>query len=127
MFNEPRSAFSETGILQFGPDYQGAHDDYIYGYSPSKFPNGLGMFRVGKSKLEHRANYEFFSGHDDSGNSAWSSETASEKPVFEDPADTEWGTTATYAPYLKRYLPAVRHNGEEGDWGLFDAPWPWGS
>lgn len=126
MFDEPNRAFSEVGIIQFGPDYQGSRDKYIYGYSPSEFPDGLGLFRVDTSKIESRANYEFFAGFDRNNNPTWSSDIAHEARVFTDPNGTEWGATATYSPFLHHYLLAVRHNGETGEWGLFDAPEPWG-
>jgi hypothetical protein len=126
MFDESNRAFSEPGIIQFGPDYQGARDNYIYGYSPDEFADGLGLFRVDKSKIETRAYYEFFAGFDGNGDPVWSGDILDEVPVFTDPAGTEWGATATYSPYLKRYLLAVRHNGKSGEWGLFDAPEPWG-
>jgi len=126
MFFEPRRAFSEPGILQFGPGYSGARDNYIYGYSPEEFEDGLGLFRVDTSKIENRANYEFFAGFDANNNPLWSADISDEARVFTDPAGTEWGTTVTYNPYLKRYLLAVRHNGRSGEWGLFDAPEPWG-
>jgi len=126
MFNEPETAYAEPGILQFGADYQDARDNYIYGYCPDQFPDGLGLFRVNKSKIENRSDYQFFAGLDTSGNPVWTSDISKEKPVFTNPAGTEWGTTATYHPYLRRYLLAVRHNGDSGEWGLFDAPEPWG-
>ncbi len=126
MFNEAHSAFAEPGILQFGPNYQGARDNYIYGYSPDELADSLTMFRVDKSHIENRASYQFYAGLDSSGNPVWTSDITKEKPVFTDPAGTEWGTTATYDPYLDRYLLSVRHNGESGEWGLFDGPNPWG-
>jgi hypothetical protein len=126
MFKEPGSAFSDPGILQFGPDYQGARDQYIYGYDERFFSDGLALFRVDKFKLESRENYEFFSGFDENGDPLWSADINQMKRVFTDPNGTEWGVTATYHPYLKRYLLAVRHNGSSGKWGLFDAPNPWG-
>lgn len=126
MFSEPGRAFSEPGILQFGPDYSGARDNYIYGYSPEEFADGLGLFRVDTSKIENREDYEFFAGFDENNNPIWSTDIADEERVFTDPAGTEWGVTVTYYPYLKRYLLAVRHNGKTGEWGLFDAPEPWG-
>ncbi|MFV0592124.1 MAG: DUF4185 domain-containing protein [Draconibacterium sp.] len=126
MFSEPGRAFSEPGILQFGPDYSGARDKYIYGYSPEEFADGLGLFRVDTAEIENRADYEFFAGFNEENNPLWSADIADEVKVFTDPAGTGWGVTATYNPFLKRYLLAVRHNGDTGEWGLFDAPEPWG-
>jgi len=126
MFEEPGSAFADPGIVQFGPDYRGARDRYVYGYDEHFFADGLALFRVDKSKLESRTHYEFFAGFDGKGNPFWSTDISRKRRVFIDPKGTEWGVTCTYDPYLKRYLLAVRHNGDSGDWGLFDAPEPWG-
>ena len=65
LFNEPNGAFADPGIIQFGPDYQGSRDQYIYGYDEHFFADGLALFRVDKSKLENRADYEFFAGLDE--------------------------------------------------------------
>lgn len=126
MFKEPGSAFADPGIVQFGPGYQGARDQYVYGYDEHFFADGLALFRVDKSKLESRAAYEFFAGLDGKGDPLWTADIGQKKRVFVDPNGTEWGVTCTYHPRLKRYLLAVRHNGDSGDWGLFDAPEPWG-
>ncbi len=126
MFDESDASFADPGILQFGPDYQGARDTYVYGYSEEPFETGLALFRVPTAQIETRSSYEFFSGLDSSQDPTWSSDISEMQPVFTDPNGTEWGVTCTYDPYLRRYLLAVRHNGDAGDWGLFDAPDPWG-
>ena len=126
MFNEPDSAFADPGIVQFGPDYEGARDRFIYGYDERFYADGLALFRVDKSKLENRANYEFFAGFDERGSPLWSADISRMQRVFVDPNGTKWGVTCTFDPYLKCSLLAVRHNGDSGDWGLFDAPEPWG-
>jgi hypothetical protein len=126
LFKEPRGAFADPGVIQFGPDYRGARDRYVYGYDEHFFEDGLALFRVDKTKLEDRSSYEFFAGFDRDGKPQWSADIEQKQRVFIDPKGTEWGVTCTYNPYLKRYLLAVRHNGESGDWGLFDAPEPWG-
>lgn len=126
LFKEPLGAFADPGIIQFGRNYEGARDSYVYGYDEHAFADGLALFRVNKSKLENRANYEFYVGVDEKGCPRWSKDISQKQRVFIDPNGTEWGVTCTYHPYLKRYLLAVRHNGDSGDWGLFDAPEPWG-
>ena len=126
VFDEPGAAFADPGILQFGRDYQGARDQYVYGYSEKPWPDGLALFRVPQDRLADRGAYEFFAGLGDAGQPRWTSDIAQQKPVFTDPNGTEWGVTCVYHPVLKRYLLAVRHNGDSGEWGLFDAPEPWG-
>ncbi len=118
--------FSPGGVLQFGKDNQGAPDSYVYVYSASSFADGVALARVDKNQLSNRSAYQFFSGFDGNGKPQWTSNAGQKQPVFTDPAGTEWGTTAVYDPYLHRYLLTVRHNGESGEWGLFDSDHPWG-
>lgn len=126
LFQEPDAAFADPGILQFGRDYQGARDRYVYGYSEHPWPDGLALFRVPKDRLAERNAYEFFAGTDTAGKARWTPDIRRMRPVFTDPAGTGWGVTCVYHRALKRYLLAVRHNGDSGEWGLFDAPEPWG-
>lgn len=126
VFNEPEAAFADPGILQFGRDYQGARDTYVYGYSEKPWRDGLALFRVPGDRLAQRKAYEFFAGLTEKGQPMWTPDLGSQRPVFVDPNGTEWGVTCVFHPVLKRYLLAVRHNGDSGEWGLFDAPEPWG-
>ena len=128
-FNEAGGVFSSPGFLQFGQDYQGARDGYVYGYSESireEIRPDLMMFRVPKERLMEREAYEFFAGLDGSGNPTWSADVDQRRPVFSDPNGVAWGVQAMYNPVLKRYLLTVRHDDEGSKWGLFDAPEPWG-
>ncbi len=126
VFNEPGAAFADPGILQFGRAYAGARDNYVYGYSEKPWADGLALFRVPKERLAERAAYEFFAGLAADGKPLWTKDIAKQKPVFRDPKGTEWGVSCVFHPVLKRYLLCVRHNGDSGEWGLFDAPEPWG-
>jgi len=126
ILGEPDGAFSTPGIVQFGQAYAGARDEYVYGYSDQGFTNGLGLLRVRAADIENRGAYEFFAGSDGGGAPMWSSDVNDRQPVFTDPNGAEWGATCVYDAPLGRYLLAVRHNGESGEWGLFDAPEPWG-
>jgi len=126
IFNEADAAYAGLGIIQFGPGYRGARDAYVYGYSDKPWDGGLALCRVAKNRLAERAAYEFFAGSDAGGDPIWKADIRKQKPVFTDPAGTHWGVTCVYHPLLKRYLLAVRHNGDSGEWGLFDAPEPWG-
>jgi len=126
VFGEPNAAFAEFGVIQFGPGYRGARDGYVYGYAVQPWPDGLGLARVPKDRLADREAYEFFAGTDREGQPTWTSEIMAQKPVFSDPAGIGWGVTCVFDRALKRYLLAVRHNGDSGEWGLFDGPEPWG-
>ncbi len=126
LFNEPGAAFADPGIIQYGPDYKGARDNFVYGYSEKPWRDGLALFRVPKEKIAERKAYEFFAGLGPSGKPKWVKDIRGQKPVFSDPNGTEWGVTCVFHPVLGRYLLSVRHNGDTGEWGLFDAPTPWG-
>jgi len=87
--------FSDTfgcpEFVQFGKNYQGARDSYVYivsqandsacGYSPD-----VVMARVPKGNVRERSCYEFFAGLDASGAPTWSHDIAERKPIFTPPA-----------------------------------------
>ncbi len=54
----------------------------------------------------------------------WSSDLKQRGPVFSFPANCR-RSDAVYVPGLKRYLLALGFD-QQGGWGLFDAPEPWG-
>ncbi len=124
----PNAAFGVPGLIQFGKDYNGSRDNYVYGYSERGMgftPPGLGLFRVPKDQLANKASYEFFSGLDVNSNPTWSINVNQRQPVFSDPSGVNWGVNAMYNPVLGRYIMAVAHT-STGDWGIFEAPQPWG-
>ncbi len=125
ILDEPSGAFSDPGILQFGRDYLGARDNYVYGYSERGFNNGLGLFRVNKTRLANRRAYRFFAGLDSNNDPIWSANIANRQPVFTDSNGVGWGANVVYHPILNRYLLTVPHD-VSGGWGIFDAPEPWG-
>ena len=126
LFDEPNGAFAEFGVIQFAPDYQGARAGYVYGYGVKPWSDGLGLSRVPKNRLADRAAYEFFAGIDGEGHPIWTSDIDAQEPAFSDANGIGWGVTCVFHPVLERYLLAVRHSGDSGEWGLFDAPEPWG-
>jgi hypothetical protein len=132
-FAEPDGAFSDLTFLNFGKDYQGARDGYVYVYSQGKRASmtpdfltaSIAMFRVLKAQLMNRSAYEYFAGLDANNNPRWTKEIAARKPVFSDPNGVGWGVRVEYNPGLKRYLLTTFH-AWDGSWGIFDAPKPWG-
>jgi hypothetical protein len=125
ILDEPDGAFSRPGIIQFGPNYANARDNYVYAYSDNGFDNGLGLFRVPKDQMDDRAAYEFFAGMETNDEPRWSANIDDREAVFSDPNGVGWGVNAVYHPVLDRYLMTVNHD-EAGGWGIFDAPEPWG-
>jgi len=124
-------------MLNFGRNYAGARDEYVYHYfvrlqgDPSRLnvhvPGKIDLARVPKEKLMDRADYEFFAGTDEGGRPRWTSDPDERRPVFENPSGVGWNLSVSYNPGLKRYLLCTEHTATfEGRLGMFDAPEPWG-
>ena len=138
-------------FLQFGKDYAGARDEYVYAYFPagedgkSYWCNGdfLLLGRVLRKRLLVRDAWEFCAGKDVSGNPVWDRDGNKAKPVFEYRRMTG-ENHVSYNRGLKRYLmgnysfinkdtlePRPYHQKwPESTWpsqlALFEAPEPWG-
>jgi hypothetical protein len=137
-------------FLQFGRDYEGARDEYIYAYftaaddGNSYWCNGDYMLlgRVEKDKLLIREEWEFFVRADESGNTVWTKDEALSQPIFRYPLMTG-ENHVSYNKGLKRYIlgnfsfldkesvPTPYHQKwPDTVWRsqltLFEAPEPWG-
>jgi len=119
--------YAPTAPLQFGKDYQGARDRYVYFYNDDP-PSALLLARVPVKHIMKRSRWQFFAGLDRAGQARWTFDVTKRKPVFSDVVNgVGWGTAAMYHPILRRYLLTTRPAVESGSaWGLFDAPEPWG-
>lgn len=127
-------SFGCPEFVQFGPNYKGARDEYVYIASQAtndayEYSPDVVMARVLKDKLADRSAYQFFAGFDAKGAPAWSANIADRKPVFTDPRGT-LRISITYNAALKRYIMTSSHRVGEGphnpSLGVFDAPEPWG-
>lgn len=123
------TSFGSPTFLNFGRNYRGARDAYVYTYSqdgPGAYEsdNRLVLARVPRAAISDRAKWEFFEGTDRNGSARWSPDIARRQPVFSYPGNCR-RSDAVYNPGIKRYLLALAYNAE-GDWGIFDAPEPWG-
>lgn len=123
------TAFGCPSFLNFGRDYMGARDGYVYTYSmdgPSAYEtyDGVDLARVPRDRLSDRSAWEFFRGLDSDGNPLWTSEIDQRRPAFEYPAHCH-RLDVVFHPGIKRYLLALAHN-HDGAWGIYDAPDPWG-
>jgi CubicO group peptidase (beta-lactamase class C family) len=133
------TSFGCPTFLNFGRNYAGARDDYVYVYShdadSAYTPADLmALARVPARKLRERAAYEFFRGLDKKGEPTWSKEIAQRGAVFTH-ANRCFRSGITYNAGLKRYLwaqiiPGTQGNKAdtrfEGGFGIYDAPEPWG-
>lgn len=117
------TSFGCPAFLNFGPNYAGARDEYVYTYSqdgPGAYEpyDGIVLARVKKEKIRQRSAYEFFAAD------GWSRDVSKRRPVFRYPGHCE-RLDVVYHPAIKRYLLALSYGHGQG-WGLFDAPEPWG-
>ena len=123
--------FGVVSFLNFGRDYAGARDGYVYLYFTSSWwswkalPSPVDSFlaRVPKGKMADRSAYEFFSGT--ALEPKWTRDIAERRPVFSDPSRRSINKVIYNAP-LKRYLATVS-GAEAGQFALFDSPEPWGA
>ncbi len=123
-------------VCQFGQDYAGARDGYVYHYfirkqgSPSSLdvhkPGQIDLARVPGNEMMTLSAYEWFSGMS-GGDPTWSVNAADRQPVFEDPEGVGWCMSVSHNAGLGRYVLCTEHTASfEGNLGMFDAPEPWG-
>jgi hypothetical protein len=123
--------FAPSTILNYGKDYTGARDDFVYFYGGAWGPaQNVYLVRVHKHQIRHWARYEFFKGLDAAGDPLWTSDMTQRRPVFSDPnlvheVNGALKASVIYNPGIGRFLLSVPHGGV-GRLGFFDAPDPWG-
>ncbi len=121
--------FGSPAFLNFGRDYAGARDGYVYTYSqdgPSAYEsdNGVVLARVAKDRIRDRTAWEFFERVDAAGRPVWTADVTRRAAVFQYPANCQ-RVDVVFNAGIGRYLMAVGYD-HAGGWGLFDAPEPWG-
>lgn len=112
-------------FLNFGKNYAGARDRYVYQYTGIAGKHGATyLIRVLPENLQNdpRApgRYEYYAG----AGPVWSPDRSKALPVFVD-SNGRQILHVIYDPGLRRYLAAAQGHGV-GEMGLFDAPEPWG-
>ena len=136
-FPGSKGFFAPT-FLNFGKDYQGARDSYVYSYAPEnqndnwnvQKPGKITLMRVLQSQIIQKNAYEYFAGTDGGGVPIWTSTIANRVPVFEDSGNGVMRTSVSYNPGLGRYILMTqqidRYSSGNGHMGIYDAPEPWG-
>ena len=127
-------SFGCPTFLNFGRNYAGARDEYVYVYSHDSdsayWPaDRMVMARTPKSEVMNRDAYQFFKGVDSDGNPAWTKDIGERGAVF-----THLGkcyrSGISYNEGLRRYLWCQTLPGGdprfEGGFGIYEAPEPWG-
>jgi hypothetical protein len=133
--------FDEIGYpvwLNFGQNYAGGPDNYLYFYSPNSksayaYGDTLILGRVHQKQVTVRSGYTFFSGLDPAGNPVWSSDTQQRQPIFQNPGRV-FRPDAVYNAGLGRYFLSMMSHSRfpfdkkkpGGHFSVFDAPTPWG-
>ena len=117
--------FKNSTFLQYGKDYRGARDNYVYIYFLVEKKKHYGLARVPKDQIMKRTEYEVFAGLNARQKPRWSKDTKEYKVAFDAPDGAGWGHQVMYHPILNRYLFTKFHD-KAGGWGIFDAPEPWG-
>jgi len=136
--------FAEFGLctfVNFGRNYAGARDEYVYtvshdGPRADTPADRFILMRVPKDRVGDRAAYEFFVQLDAEGNPVWSANLSNRGGVFTSPGRC-LRSGISYNPALKRYfwwqqVPNLANPGDQGDtrfgggFGIYDAPEPWG-
>ena len=137
-------------FLQFGQDYSGARDDFVYAYFPaaddgqSYWENGdyILLGRVPKDKILVREAWEFYTGTHKSGAPIWQKNDKLAEPVFRYPRMTG-ENHVSYNKGIGRYLMGnygfIDENGNPRPYHqhwpestypsqltLYEAPEPWG-
>ncbi|MEJ2703960.1 MAG: hypothetical protein P8Z79_16100 [Sedimentisphaerales bacterium] len=126
-------------ICNFGQDYAGSRDDYVYSYfirlqgNPSSLnvhiPGMIDLARVPKDHMMEEGLYEFYAGLDDDGEPTWTTSTDPDQrmPVFEDAQGVGWNLSVIYNAGLQRYILATEHTASfSAKVGFFEATEPWG-
>ena len=123
------TGFGSPAFLNFGRNYAGARDGYVYTYSqdgPSAYEsdNGVVLARVAKGRMREHGAWEFYERLGPDGRPVWTPEIARRGAVFAYPANCG-RVDVVYDAGIRRYLMALAYD-HAGGWGLFDAPEPWG-
>jgi CubicO group peptidase (beta-lactamase class C family) len=128
------TSFGCPCFLNFGKNYAGARDDFVYVYSHDHASayqpaDRMVLARVRKDRLVERSAYEFFKGFDASGQPSWTKDIRERGAVFEH-AERCYRSTVSYHAGLKRYLWCQTLPSKDprfqGGFGIYDAPEPWG-
>lgn len=131
-------AFGYPTFINFGPNYQGSRDNYVYLVSPdgpdAYVPSDTFILaRVPKDRITDRDAWEFLEGREGS-QPSWTSDIEKRGAVFENKGQC-LRSGITYNAGLKRYLWwQIRGMDKEGKdvrfgqagFEVYDAPEPWG-
>jgi hypothetical protein len=133
--------FGLVGFINFGKDYTGARDAFVYAYShdgprADTPADRFILMRVSQDQITQREAWQFFVRRDERGQPVWSNDIRQRGAVFEH-RDGCLRSAITYNAGLGRYLwwqavpqlPGHKDRGDtrfDGGFGIYDATEPWG-
>ncbi|MBI5684811.1 MAG: serine hydrolase [Verrucomicrobia bacterium] len=127
-------SFGCPTFLNFGKNYAGARDGFVYIYSHDsdsayERADRMVLARAPKDRLRDVETYEFFECLDASSQPVWTKDIAQRGAVLESPGRC-YRSGVTYNAPLRRYLWCVTMLVEDkrlaGGLAIYDAPEPWG-
>lgn len=127
-------SFGCPTFLNFGRDYAGARDGFVYVFSQDSDDaytraDRYVLARAPVERLTGRATWEFFARVNEAGEPVWSRDVRHRGAVFDRPGGC-YRSSVSFHPGLKRYLWCQTGPGDAprfaGGFGIFDAPEPWG-
>lgn len=132
------TSFGYPTFLDFGKDYAGARDGFVYVYSHDsgsayESADRMVLARVSKDHIRQREAYEFFVDLAPDGQPRWTREIHRRGAVFEHRGRC-YRSGVSYNAGIGRYLWCQVHPGSkdsrgprfEGGFGVYDAAEPWG-
>jgi CubicO group peptidase (beta-lactamase class C family) len=127
-------SFGCPTFLNFGKNYAGARDEFVYVYSHDadsayERADRFVLARAPKDRVRDRAAYEFFVKRDGRGQPIWSADIVRRGAVFTNPGNC-YRSHVSYNAGLGRYLWCQINRGNDtrfvGGFAIYDAPQPWG-
>jgi CubicO group peptidase (beta-lactamase class C family) len=128
------TSFGCPTFLNYGPNYTGARDGFVYIYSPDaetayERADRMVLTRVPRGKLRDRDAFEFFVRLDTNGNPLWTRDITQRGAVFEKRGGC-YRSNVSFNTGLNRYLWCQTGLGSDprfaGGFAVYDAPAPWG-
>jgi len=128
------TSFGYPTFLNFGRNYDGARDEYVYIYSQDsdsayKRADRMVLARVPAKQITRRDAYEFFERLDIKADPIWTRDVERRGAVFVREGHC-YRSSVSYNAALRRYLWCQTGTGDDtrfrGGFAIYDAPEPWG-
>jgi CubicO group peptidase (beta-lactamase class C family) len=128
------TSFGSPTFLNFGRNYAGARDNYVYVYSHDSdsaytVADRMVLARVPRDRIKDQQSYDYFEKLDGAGRPVWTKDVRQRGGVFENRGRC-YRSGISFNPALGRYLWSQigpnRDSRFAGGFAVYDAPEPWG-